>query len=53
VFQPLIGAIADLNGGNFGLALASIPVCLALAALAVLFLPEYRHPDHRPPLRAR
>ena len=48
LFQPLIGAIADRSHGNFGLAMASIPACLALAALIVLFLPEYRHPDHRP-----
>ena len=49
VFQPFVGAILPIvSGGNFGLALATIPACLTLAAVAVLFLPEYRHPDHQP-----
>ncbi|MGA9343201.1 MAG: MFS transporter [Rhodanobacteraceae bacterium] len=48
LFQPLVGAIADRSGGNFAIALATIPASLTLAALIVLFLPEYRHPDHEP-----
>ncbi|MCJ2180502.1 MFS transporter [Novosphingobium album (ex Hu et al. 2023)] len=46
VFQPLVGFLADATGGNFTLALATMPACVALAALIVLFVPEYRHPDH-------
>ncbi len=52
LFQPLVGFIADRSGGNFGLALATVPACLALAALAVVFLREYRHPDHQPQSRS-
>ena len=48
LFQPLVGYLADLTGGGFHTALASVPICAALAALIALFLPEYRHPDHRP-----
>lgn len=51
IFQPLVGYIADATGGNFDLALASMPICAGLAALLVLFLPEYRHPMHRPGAR--
>ena len=51
VFQPLVGYIADLNGGDFHIALTSVPICAALAALLVLTLPEYRHPEHQPGAR--
>ena len=46
IFQPLVGYLADAAGGNFALALATVPACTALSALIVLFVPEYRHPDH-------
>ncbi len=51
IFQPLVGYIADLSGGDFHIALTSVPICAALAALLVLTLPEYRHPDHLPGAR--
>jgi len=51
IFQPLVGYIADLRGGDFHVALTSVPVCAGLAALLVLTLPEYRHPEHRPGAR--
>ncbi|MGA9423114.1 MAG: MFS transporter [Rhodanobacteraceae bacterium] len=51
LFQPLVGYLADLTGGNFRIALAAVPAGTALAALIVLFLPEYRHPEHRPGAR--
>lgn len=51
IFQPLVGYIADLRGGDFHVALTSVPICVALAALLVLTLPEYRHPEHRPGAR--
>ncbi len=51
VFQPFVGYLADVSGGDFRLALTTMPVCAGLAALIVLFLPEYRHPDHRPDAR--
>jgi len=51
VFQPLVGWIADRTGGDFGLALSSVPICAAVAALIVLAVPEYRHPDHAPGAR--
>ncbi len=47
VFQPLVGYLADVSGGNFRIALTTVPVCTVLAALLVLPLPEYRHPEHR------
>jgi len=46
VFQPLVGYLADLTGGDFQLALTSVPVCSAIAALIALFVPEYRHRYH-------
>lgn len=46
--QPLVGYLADLTGGRFQDALMVVPLCAGLAALLVLFLPEYRHPDHQP-----
>jgi MFS family permease len=52
IFQPLVGFLADETGGNFHAALTTVPVCAALAALLVLTLPEYRHPEHRPGARA-
>ena len=51
LFQPLVGYLADLTGGDLQTALTSVPVCAGLAALLALFLPEYRHPDHRPGAR--
>ncbi len=51
IFQPLVGYIADLNGGDFHIALAAVPVCAGLAALLILTLPEYRHPEHQPGAR--
>jgi len=51
VFQPLVGYLADITGGDFHAALSSVPICAGLAALLVLTLPEYRHPEHRPGAR--
>lgn len=51
IFQPLVGYLADLSGGDFRLALTVVPLCAGLAAVLVLFLPEYRHPDHQPGAR--
>ncbi|MEJ2379122.1 MAG: MFS transporter [Pseudolabrys sp.] len=51
VFQPLVGYLADISGGDFHTALASVPICTGLAALLVLTVPEYRHPEHRPGAR--
>ncbi len=51
IFQPLVGYIADATGGDFHAALTTIPLCAGLAAVIVLFLPEYRHPDHVPGAR--
>jgi sugar phosphate permease len=51
VFQPLVGYLADITGGDFHAALTSVPICAGLAALLVLTLPEYRHPEHRPGAR--
>ena len=48
IFQPLVGYIADLTGGDFRLALTTVPACAAIAAVVMVFLPEYRHPQHRP-----
>ncbi len=52
IFQPFVGYVADLYGGDFHLALTVVPLCAALAALLILTLPEYRHPEHRPGARA-
>ncbi len=46
VFQPLVGYLADVSGGDFRLALSTVPACAAIAAVIALFVPEYRHPDH-------
>ena len=51
IFQPLVGYLADLSGGDFHAALTSVPICAGLAALLVLTLPEYRHSEHRPGAR--
>lgn len=51
VFQPLVGWLADRLDGNFALALATVPACAVLAALIMVFVPEYRHPEHRPGVR--
>jgi sugar phosphate permease len=51
VFQPLVGYLADLSDGDFRLALTVVPLCAGLAAVFVLFLPEYRHPEHQPGAR--
>jgi MFS family permease len=48
IFQPLVGYLADLGHGDLRLALATMPVCVGLAAVGVLFVSEYRHPEHRP-----
>lgn len=48
IFQPLLGFLVDLSGGHFALAMTTVPGTVALAALIVLALPEYRHPDHLP-----
>lgn len=47
VFQPLVGIIADATGGNFRIALSTAPICAFVAAVLVLFVSEYRHPDHQ------
>jgi sugar phosphate permease len=52
VFQPLVGYLADITGGNFHAALTTVPICAGLAALLVLMLPEYRHPEHRASARS-
>jgi len=51
IFQPLVGYLADITGGNFHAALSTVPACAALSALLVLTLREYRHPEHRPGAR--
>jgi sugar phosphate permease len=51
VFQPLVGYLADLSGGDFRMALTVVPLCAGLAAILVLLLPEYRHPEHQPGAR--
>ncbi|GAA4763059.1 MFS transporter [Stakelama sediminis] len=51
IFQPLVGYLADRLGGNFELALMTVPACTAAAALIVLFVPKYRHPHHMPGAR--
>ena len=51
IFQPLVGYLADVTGGDFHAALTSVPVCAGLAALIILFVPEYRHPEHQPGAR--
>ncbi|KGI78832.1 MFS transporter [Oleiagrimonas soli] len=48
VFQPLVGYLASLAGGDLRLALLTVPACVVLAAAVVLCVPEYRHPQHRP-----
>ncbi|WP_102224275.1 MFS transporter [Acidimangrovimonas sediminis] len=48
IFQPLVGYIAESAGGNFRLALTTVPACAAVAAAIILFVGEYRHPDHLP-----
>jgi len=42
---------SSILSGDFHVALTSVPVCAGLAALLVLTLPEYRHPEHRPGAR--
>jgi MFS family permease len=51
IFQPLVGYFADITGGDFHAALTAVPVCAGLAALIVLAVPEYRHPEHMPGAR--
>jgi MFS family permease len=51
IFQPLVGYLADITGGDFHVALTTVPICAALSALIVLFVPEYRHPEHQPGAR--
>lgn len=45
-FQPLIGAVIDLEAGQFGVALLALPLCLLAAAIIALFVSEERHIDH-------
>jgi len=40
IFQPLVGYIADVTKGNYGLALASIPLSAVLGAAIILFIPD-------------
>jgi Sugar phosphate permease len=47
VFQPLVGWLLDLSGGDHTLALASVPICLGVAALLVLALREPEQPHLR------
>ena len=47
VMQPLVGWLADMAGGGFQSALLVVPLSSAVAAVLVLLLAEYRHPDHR------
>ncbi|WP_460273536.1 MFS transporter [Celeribacter sp. ULVN23_4] len=44
VFQPLVGWLLDLSGGDHALALSSVPICLGTAALLVLLLKEPDQP---------
>ena len=44
VFQPLVGWLLDLTGGNHALALSAVPICLGLAALLILALKEPDQP---------
>ncbi|AXX96941.1 MFS transporter [Profundibacter amoris] len=48
IFQPLVGAIVDLNNGDFAWAMLTMPACLLSAALLSLLLIDKRHPDHIP-----
>lgn len=48
IFQPLVGAIIDWSGGEFGWAMLTIPACLLTASLLSLGITENRHPDHTP-----
>lgn len=47
IFQPLVGSLIDLTGGNHALALSSVPICLALAALLSLGVKEPVQPHLR------
>ncbi len=47
LFQPLIGALIDMTGGNYRWALSVVPVCAFAASVLILFVREQRHPDHR------
>jgi MFS family permease len=51
LFQPLVGYIADVTGGDFRIALSTIPLCLCAAIVMLAFLTEHRHPDHVPGAR--
>ncbi|MEB8386968.1 MFS transporter [Rhodobacteraceae bacterium KMM 6894] len=46
-FQPLIGWMIDMTGGDYHKALSSVPACAIAAALLILLVKEWRHPDHR------
>ncbi|GAB3029522.1 MFS transporter [Oleiagrimonas citrea] len=48
IFQPLVGDLESLAGGDLRVALLTVPACVVLAAVIVLFVPEYRHPAHQP-----
>lgn len=37
IFQPLVGEVLDLSGGNYKIALSLIPACLIAAALLIWF----------------
>ena len=53
IFQPSVGYILDVTGGDYRAALAAVPICADLAASIVLILPEYHHPDHLSSSRAQ
>ncbi len=48
VFQPLVGVLAEQAGGDLRLALSVLPLGVGLAAVLMLAVSEYRHPEHRP-----
>ncbi|MDX2482713.1 MAG: MFS transporter [Pseudodonghicola sp.] len=47
LFQPLIGWLIDMTGSNYHKALSIVPVCAIAASVLILFVKEFRHPDHR------
>ncbi|WP_168199278.1 MFS transporter [Pseudorhodobacter turbinis] len=47
LFQPLIGWLIDMTGDNYHRAMSVVPLCAIAAAFLILFVKEWRHPDHR------